>query len=51
MESYAKTRSLSMPKFYDDEERAKEYGRRLKEIEKLIAEADDQISSLESQML
>jgi ATP-binding cassette subfamily F protein 3 len=51
LESYAKARALSNPRFYQDEERAKEYGRRLKEIEKLIAKIDNQIKQLESQII
>jgi ATP-binding cassette subfamily F protein 3 len=51
LESYAKARALSHPRFYQDEERAKVYGRRLKEIEKLIAEIDGQIRHLESQII
>jgi ATP-binding cassette subfamily F protein 3 len=51
LESYAKARSLSNPKFYHDEEKAKEYGRRLKEIEKETQELKDLIVKLESQML
>ncbi|MDD5506304.1 MAG: ABC-F family ATP-binding cassette domain-containing protein, partial [Candidatus Omnitrophica bacterium] len=35
IESYAKARALSNPHFYRDEETAKDYGRRMKEIEKL----------------
>ncbi|MFH0855969.1 MAG: ABC-F family ATP-binding cassette domain-containing protein [Candidatus Omnitrophota bacterium] len=50
LESYAKARALSRPRFYEDEERAKEFGRRLKEIEKLIAEAAAQIEYLQSQI-
>jgi ATP-binding cassette subfamily F protein 3 len=51
LESYAKARALSNPRFYQDEERAKEYGRRLKEIEKLIAEINNEIKQLESQII
>jgi ATP-binding cassette subfamily F protein 3 len=51
VESYAKARSLSNPKFYADEDKAREYGRRLKEIEKDISEIDSQIKELESQIL
>ncbi|KPK98138.1 MAG: hypothetical protein AMJ95_05295 [Omnitrophica WOR_2 bacterium SM23_72] len=51
LESYAKTRALSRPRFYEDEERAKEFGRRLKEIERLMAEADAQIEHLKSQIM
>jgi ATP-binding cassette, subfamily F, member 3 len=51
MESYAKARALSSPHFYRDEETAKEYGRRMKEIERLILEIDSQIKALENQII
>ncbi|MDD5109404.1 MAG: ABC-F family ATP-binding cassette domain-containing protein [Candidatus Omnitrophica bacterium] len=51
LESYAKARALSNPHFYRDEETAKEYGRRMKEIEKLILEIDGQIKALENQIV
>ena len=51
LESYAKARALSSPHFYRDEETAKEYGRRMKEIEKLLAEMDTQIKALENQII
>ncbi|MBM3250482.1 MAG: ABC-F family ATP-binding cassette domain-containing protein [Candidatus Omnitrophica bacterium] len=51
LESYAKARALSNPKIYRDEETVKEYGRRLKEIEQLIAGIDSEIKNLESQIL
>jgi ATPase subunit of ABC transporter with duplicated ATPase domains len=51
VESYAKARSLSNPKFYQDEEMAREYGRRLKEIEKELLSLDAQIKGLESRIL
>ncbi|MDD5120957.1 MAG: ABC-F family ATP-binding cassette domain-containing protein [Candidatus Omnitrophica bacterium] len=51
LESYAKARALSSPHFYRDEETAKEYGRRMKEIEKLILEAESQIKALENQII
>lgn len=50
-ESYAKSRALSRPRFYRDEDTARRYGRRLKEIEKRIAEIDLEIKELESQIL
>ncbi len=50
-ESYAKTRSISNPKFYQDEGMAREYGRRLKEIGKEIGDIDLQIKKLESQII
>lgn len=51
LESYAKARALSNPHFYRDEETAKEYGRRMKEIEKLISELDTEIKALENQII
>jgi len=51
LESYAKARSLSSPKFYSDEDKAREYGRRLKEIEKEITGIDLEIKKLESQII
>ncbi|MFA4888757.1 MAG: ABC-F family ATP-binding cassette domain-containing protein [Candidatus Omnitrophota bacterium] len=51
LESYAKTRALSSPHFYRDEETAREYGRRMKEIEKTISEIDKEVNSLESRII
>jgi len=51
IESYAKVRSLSNPKFYHDEDKAAEYGRRLKEIERVIGEIDAQVKELESRII
>lgn len=51
IESYAKARALSNPKFYHDEEKAREYGRRLKEIEKAISGVNDQIAELEARII
>jgi ATP-binding cassette, subfamily F, member 3 len=51
IESSAKLRSLSNPKFYHDEEKAREYGKRLKEIEKIISEIDSKINALEEQII
>ena len=51
IESYAQARALSNPHFYRDEETAKEYGRRMKEIERLIGEIDGQIKALETQII
>ncbi|MDD5432509.1 MAG: ABC-F family ATP-binding cassette domain-containing protein [Candidatus Omnitrophica bacterium] len=48
LESYAKARALSNPKLYRDEETAKEYGRRMKEIERQIIEIDTETKALES---
>lgn len=50
LESYAKARALSDPKIYGDEERAREYGRRLKDIEKRLAEVDSEILALQSRI-
>ncbi|MCJ7754586.1 MAG: hypothetical protein MUP13_08480, partial [Thermoanaerobaculales bacterium] len=45
LEMYAKSRALSDPSIYRrrDEETAKVYGRRIKEIEKLMAQIDEEI--------
>jgi ATP-binding cassette subfamily F protein 3 len=51
LESYAKARALSNPHFYRDEETAREYGRRMKEIEKTISEIDSDIKALENQII
>ena len=51
LESYAKARALSNPHFYRDEETAKEYGRRMKEIEMLLREMDVEIKALENQII
>ncbi|MDD2689642.1 MAG: ABC-F family ATP-binding cassette domain-containing protein [Candidatus Omnitrophica bacterium] len=51
LESYAKARALSDPKIYRDEETAKEYGRRLKDIEKLNREIDSKIKELEDKII
>jgi ATP-binding cassette subfamily F protein 3 len=51
LESYAKARALSNPHFYRDEEIAKEYGRRMKEIERLFQEMDSEIKALENQII
>jgi hypothetical protein len=51
LESYAKSRSLSNPRFYQDEERAKEYGRRMKEIERLIEGLDNEIKGFEGGLI
>ncbi len=47
LESYAKARALSNPHIYREEETAKSYGRRLKEIENKISEIDNGIKELE----
>ena len=51
LESYAKARALSSPHIYREEETAKAYGRRLKEIEKIIVDLDQEIKLLETQIL
>jgi ATP-binding cassette subfamily F protein 3 len=51
LESYAKARALSNPHFYRDEEVAKDYGRRMKEIERLNLEMDAEIKALENQII
>jgi ATP-binding cassette subfamily F protein 3 len=51
LESYAKARALSDPRIFRDENTAKEYGRRLKEIEKETLEIESQIKKLEGQII
>jgi len=51
LESYAKARALSNPHIFRDEDTARDYGRRIKEIEKLIAEIDSNIKKLEEQII
>ncbi len=51
LESYAKARALSNPHIYRDEDTARDYGRRMKEIEKLIFEIDNKIKNLEEQII
>lgn len=51
LESYAKARALSNPHIFREENTAKEYGRRLKEIEKLTAQIDEEIKKLEEQII
>jgi ATP-binding cassette, subfamily F, member 3 len=51
LESYAKARALSNPHFYRDEETAKEYGRRMKEIERFLAQLDAEIKALENDII
>jgi ATP-binding cassette subfamily F protein 3 len=50
LESYAKSRALSNPHIFRDEETAATYGRRLKEIDKEVLELDIQIKELEKQI-
>jgi len=51
LESYAKARALSNPHFYRDEDTAKEYGRRMKEIEKQNSLLEAEIKALESRII
>jgi ATP-binding cassette subfamily F protein 3 len=51
LESYAKARALSNPRFYQDEDKAREYGRRLKDIEKETQNLQAQIKELEGQII
>lgn len=51
LESYAKARALSNPHIYRDEDTAREYGRRIKEIGKITCEIDNKIKSLEEQII
>jgi len=51
LESYAKARALSNPHIYRDEETAKSYGRRMKEIENKISEIEGEIKEMETKIL
>ena len=51
LESYAKSRALSDPHIFRDEETVRAYGRRLKEIEKEAAEIALKIQELEKEIL
>ncbi len=51
LESYAKARALSNPHIYRDEDTARDYGRRLKEIEKLLIQIDSEIKKLEEGLI
>ncbi|MFA5118947.1 MAG: ATP-binding cassette domain-containing protein [Candidatus Omnitrophota bacterium] len=50
-ESYAKVRAMSDTKIFRDEFTVKEYGRRLKEIEKRVVEIDSQIKALKEKLM
>jgi len=50
LEQYAKCRALADPHVFRDEETAREYGRRLKEIEKILTELGRKIKELEAQI-
>jgi len=51
LESYAKARALSDPRTYANEEKARSYGQRLKEIEKRIVDIDQGIKQLQAKMI
>jgi ATP-binding cassette subfamily F protein 3 len=51
LESYAKARALSDPKIFREEETARDYGRRIKEIDKLVVDLDTEINKLEEQII
>ncbi|MEI6631468.1 MAG: hypothetical protein WCL25_02505 [bacterium] len=51
LESYAKARALSRPHFYRDEDAARAYGQRIKEIEKKTALIDREIKEFEKQII
>ncbi|MFH0941210.1 MAG: ATP-binding cassette domain-containing protein, partial [Candidatus Omnitrophota bacterium] len=51
LESYAKVRALADQRIYREEETVKEYGRRLKDIEKRSAEIDKEIADLENKIM
>lgn len=51
LESYAKARALADPHIYRDEETARDYGRRMKEIEKRLSGIDAEIKEIERQIV
>jgi ATP-binding cassette subfamily F protein 3 len=51
LESYAKARALANPRIYRDENTVRDYGRRMKEIEKIISEIESEIKKLEDQII
>ena len=51
LESYAKARAMADPHIYRDEETAREYGRRMKEIEKRLSGIDAEIKEVESKII
>jgi ATP-binding cassette, subfamily F, member 3 len=51
LESYAKSRALSNPHIFRDEDTARNYGRRLKEIEKEVQDLDLAIKELEKEII
>ena len=51
LESYAKSRALSNPHIFRDEETARNYGRRLKDIESQSQGLDSKIKELENQII
>jgi len=50
LESYAKCRALANPHIFRDEDTAREYGRRLKDIEKEVEDLNIQIKKFEEQI-
>ena len=50
LESYAKCRALANPHIFRDEDTARDYGRRLKEIEKETEDLNSQIKKFEEQI-
>ncbi|HAJ57626.1 MAG TPA: ABC transporter ATP-binding protein [Candidatus Omnitrophica bacterium] len=51
LESYAKSRALSDQRIFATPERAKEYGRRLKEIEQRCSDIGDEVKDLEKRII
>lgn len=51
LESYSKARALANQRIYRDEATVKEYGRRLKEIEKRCVEIDAEIKALSAKII
>ena len=51
LEHYAKARALSNPRIYHDEETARQYGRRIKEIEKRMNGIEAEIKTIEARRL
>ena len=51
LESYAKARAMADPHIYRDEDTAREYGRRMKEIEKRLSGIEAEIKEIESRIV
>lgn len=51
IESYAKARALSNPRIYRDEDTARAYGRRIKEIERIFFGINEEIKQLEAKII